>query len=332
MIKTLVVSILVCLLLQLSSANAANYVLPGGIGSKPFKDCSAGPGPDTFTCTEKVDIGKNNTLVITDDVNLNIDGEFKVADDSSVDNNGHVFNVNATKLHIDGSALIVIDNLTATGDVHIHKEANLTANVTSTGGEIKIDGGNNTIYGNVTANSGNLNIDSDSTVNGTCSPSNSQCTPLPSMVNPTVVSQTTTDTTPIIYGTYSSSVATSLNVTVNSVTYVLSSSSELTNSSDNWTLDLRSITPLPLGTYNVAANSADADGSLSDTSNNELVIEEAQWWDTNWTKCRNITIANTGTTTLSNFQAYIDLTYASYMPPNYFDIRLLNSSFANSGL
>jgi predicted acyltransferase (DUF342 family) len=331
MIKTLVLSILVCLLLQLSSANAANYVLPGGIGSKPFKDCSAGPGPDTFTCTEKVDIGKNNTLVITDDVTLNIDGEFKVADDSSVDNNGHVFNVNATTLHIDGSALIVIDNLTATGDVHIHKEANLTANVTSTGGEIKIDGGNNTINGDITANSGDLNIDSGSTVNGTCSPSNSQCTPLPSMVNPTVFSQTTTDTTPIIYGTYSSSVATSLNVTVNSVTYALSSSSELTNSSDNWTLDLSSITPLPLGTYHVTATSADADGSLSDTSNNELVIEEAQWWDTNWTKCRNITIANTGTTTLSNFPAYIDLAYDSDMQSNYYDIRFINTSCANGG-
>ncbi|WP_293763960.1 polymer-forming cytoskeletal protein, partial [uncultured Paraglaciecola sp.] len=181
MIKTLVLSILVCLLLQISSASAANYVLPIDIvendGSGPFKDCSAGPGQDTFTCTEKVDIGKNNTLVITDDVTLNIDGEFKVADDSSVDNNGHVFNVNATKLHIDGAASMVFNNLTATGKVHIHKQANLTANVTSTDGEIKIDGGNNTIYGNVTANSGNLNIDSDSTVNGTCSPSNSQCTP-----------------------------------------------------------------------------------------------------------------------------------------------------------
>jgi hypothetical protein len=336
MIKTLVLSILVCLLLQLSSASAANYVLPIDIvendGSGPFKDCSAGPGQDTFTCTEKVDIGKNNTLVITDDVTLNIDGEFKVADDSSVDNNGHVFNVNATKLHIDGAASMVFNNLTATGKVHIHKQANLTANVTSTDGEIKIDGGNNTIYGNVTANSGNLNIDSDSTVNGTCSPSNSQCTPLPSMVNPTVVSQTTTDTTPIIYGTYSSSVATSLNVTVNSVTYVLSSSSELTNSSDNWTLDLRSITPLPLGAYDVAATSADADGNLSDTSNNELVIEEAQWWDTNWTKCRNIIIANTGTTTLSNFPAYIDLAFDSDMQSNYHDIRFINTSCANGGV
>jgi hypothetical protein len=69
MIKTLVLSILVCLLLQLGSASAADYVLPidtvENDGSGPFQDCSAGPGKDTFICTEKVDIGKNNTLVTT---------------------------------------------------------------------------------------------------------------------------------------------------------------------------------------------------------------------------------------------------------------------------
>jgi MSHA biogenesis protein MshQ len=331
MIKTLTLSILVCLLLQHNSASAADYFLPADIGSGPFTSCS-GSGP-TYTCTDKVDIGKNNTLILNSDVTLNINKEFKVADDSSVDNNGYVFNVNATKLHIDGSASMVFNNLTATGDVHIHKEANLTANVTSTGGEIKIDGGNNTINGDITANTGNLNIDSGSTVNGNCSPSDSQCTPLPSMVNPTVVSQTTYGFSVIMSGTYSSSVATSLNVTVNSVTYVLSSSSELSNSSDNWTLDLSNITPLPLGTYQVVATSTDADGSLSDTSSNELVITEysADWWDTNWTKCRNITIANTGNTTLSNFPAYIDLAYDSDMQSNYNDIRFINTSCANGG-
>ncbi|WP_293750997.1 DUF2341 domain-containing protein [uncultured Paraglaciecola sp.] len=309
MIKTLVLSILVCLLLQLSSASATNYVLPANIDSGPFASCS-GSGP-TYTCTSEVRIGKNHSIVLTSDVTLNVSGEFKVADNTSVDKGVHIFNVNATTLHIDGSASMVFTNLTASGNVTIHKNANLTANVTTIGGS--------------------LYIDDNSTVNGTCSPSDSQCTPLPSMVNPTVFSQTTTDTTPIIYGTYSSSVATSLTVMVNSVTYALSNSSELTNSSDNWTLDLSSITPLPLDTYNVVATSADADGDLSDTSNNELVIEEAQWWDTNWTKCRDITIANTGTTTLSNFPAYIDLAYDSDMQSNYYDIRFINTSCANSG-
>ncbi|MFT4807201.1 MAG: MSHA biogenesis protein MshQ [Paraglaciecola sp.] len=330
-IKTVIALIIVCMLLQHNSAGAKEYVLPGDIGSSPFNKCSGSGG--TYTCTSNVDVGKGNTLDLSSDVTLNIDGEFKVGDDTSVSNEGYVFNVNATKLHIDGAASMVFNNLTATGDVHIHKEANLTANVTSTGGEIKIDGGNNTINGDITANSGDLNIDSGSTVNGTCSPSNSQCTPLPSMDNPTVVSQTTYGFSVIISGTYSSSVATSLNVTVNSVTYVLSSSSELSNSSDNWTLDLSNITPLPLGTYQVVATSTDADGSLSDTSSNELVITEysADWWDTNWTKCRNITIANTGTATLSNFPAYIDLAYDSDMQSTYNDIRFINTSCANGG-
>jgi MSHA biogenesis protein MshQ len=287
----------------------------------------------TYECDYGVNVGTGNKLVITENVTLNVNGEFKVADNSSVDKGGYDFNVYATKLHIDGSASMVFDILSATGKVHIHKEANLTANVTSTSGEIKIDGGNNTINGNITANSGNLNIDSNSNVNGTCSPSHNQCTPLPSMLNPTVASQTTSDNTPVVYGTYSSSVATNLNVIVNSVTYSLSTSSELTNSSDNWTLDLSSITPLPLGTYEVVATSSDNDDSLSDTSSNELVIIEysADWWNTNWTKCRNITIANTGTTTLSNFPAYVDLPYDSDMQSNYNDIRFMNTSCANGG-
>jgi hypothetical protein len=94
-----------------------------------------------------------------------------------------------------------------------------------------------------------------------------------SMVNPTVTSQTTSDTTPIISGTYTSSVATSLTVTVNSVIYTLSTSSELTNSSDNWSLDLSSITPLSFGTYEVVATSSDGSSSLSDTTSDELIIQ-----------------------------------------------------------
>ena len=318
-----------CLLLRLGSASADTYKLPGDIGSGPFSSCTGTETP--FYCNSNVKIGVNKTLILESNVTLDINGEFKVADDSSVNNNGYVFNVTAKKLHIDGSASMIFDNLTATGDVHIHKQANLTANVTSTSGKIKIDDGNNTINGNITAYSGNLTINSGSTVNGTCSPSRSQCTP--PMLNPTVISQTTYGFSVIISGTYSSSVASSLNVTVNSVTYSLSTSSQLTNSSDSWTLDLSSITPLPLDTYQVVATSTDNDGSLSDNTIDELVIIEysADWWNTNWTKCRDITIANTGTTTLSNFPAYIDLPYDSDMQSNYNDIRFINTSCANGG-
>ena len=314
MMKPSILSLLMCLLLllQLSSASATNYVLPANIGSGPFASCS-GSGP-TYTCTSKVDIGKNNTLVLNSDVTLNVSGEFKVADNSSVDKGAHIFNVDATKIHIDGSASIMVFNsLTATGEVKVHKKANLTADLTST--------------------SGNINIDNDSTVIGNCIPSQAQCT-TPPMVNPTVASQTSYDTSVIITGTYSSSVATSLTVTVNSVTYTLSTSGELTNSSDNWTLDLSNMTPLAIGTYQVLATSTNGSDSLSDTTSDELVIKTIAtgWWDTNWTKCRNITIANTGNTTLSNFPAYIDLTYDSDMQSSFNDVRFINTSCANGGV
>jgi len=138
----------------------------------------------------------------------------------------------------------------------------------------------------------------------------------PAMVNPTVTSQTTSDTTPIIFGTYTSSVATSLTVTVNSVSYVLPSS-ELTNSGDHWTLDLSSIAPLPLGTYNVLATSSDGSDSLSDTTNNELVIQEIamcanttdSWWDPGWGNRVEIVFDNSASSeSLSNFPVLISLT------------------------
>ena len=348
MIKTSILSLLMCLLLflQHSNASATEYSLPYHIDkSGPFNDCSK-VSPKTYDCDGGVNVGTGNKLVITEDVTLNVSGEFKVADNSLVDKDIYVFNVSASTLHIDGDEPMVFNSLTALGYVQIHKKANLTANVTSTSGNIEIweqstingnitaDSGkvsiwNSTIYGNITAD--DITIDSSTDVYGTCTPSHSQCTPI--MVDPTVASQTTSDNTPVVYGTYSSSVATSLNVTVNTVTYSLSTSSELTNSSDNWTLDLSSITPLDVKTYEVVATSADGSISLSDNSINELVIIEysAEWWNTNWTKCRNITIANTGTTTLSNFPAYIDLPYDADMQSNYNDIRFINTSCANGG-
>jgi MSHA biogenesis protein MshQ len=348
---TLSLLIFLLLLFQLSSASADNYSLPDDIGSGPFYYCSHDVD-DEYICSGKVDIGKDNNLLITDNITLNITGEFKVGDDSSVTiNDEYFFNVSAANLHIDGAASIVIDELEASGNVKIHKQANLTANVTSTNGYIEIDEGNNTIIGNIAANNGHVYISggnntitgnitaddltiaqSSTVVNGTCVPSRSQCSP--PMVNPTVDSQTTFNTTPIITGTFSSSVTTSFTVTVNSVIYTLSSSSELSNASDNWTLNLSNITPLSIGTYNVLATSTDGNGSLSDTTTNELEIKAIAtgWWDTNWTKCRNITIDNTGSSTLSNFPAYIDLDYDDDMQSDYSDIRFINTSCLNGGL
>ncbi len=91
---------------------------------------------------------------------------------------------------------------------------------------------------------------------------------------PTVNAQTTNDTTPVITGTFDSSDADVFSVTVDGTTYTLGTDAELTNSGDNWTLDLSGITPLTEGTYPVTATITDAAGNaVSDGTTNELVID-----------------------------------------------------------
>jgi hypothetical protein len=157
--------------------------------------------------------------------------------------------------------------------------------------------------------------------------------------NPTVVSQITSDTTPVISGTYSSSTATSLSVTVNSVIYTLSTNSELTNSGDNWTLNLNNIIPLSLGTYDVIATSISGSGALSDTSNNELVIQAINlctntsdaWWDENWANRMEIVFDNSASSEqLSSFPVLVSLTENdisfSDTQNNGADIRFIDSN------
>ena len=140
---------------------AAVYSLPADIGANgsPFKNCS-GAGP-AYTCTNKVDIKGGDTVILTGNVTLNLTGnnEFKVSPGGNVDNSGFVFNVSAGKIHIDGTGSVVMDSLTASGDIIIHKQANLTGDVTSTGGDIVISDGNNTIVGNIDAQNGDVTIE-----------------------------------------------------------------------------------------------------------------------------------------------------------------------------
>ena len=79
---------------------------------------------------------------------------------------------------------------------------------------------------------------------------------------PTVNSQATEDTMPVITGTWDDATAASLTVTVNSVTYVLGTDAELTNTGSNWTLDLSAVT-LAAGTYGVVVSTADTAGNSS---------------------------------------------------------------------
>ena len=64
------------------------------------------------------------------------------------------------------------------------------------------------------------------------------------VVSPTVNSLTTSDTSPIITGTFDSvSSSGGFVVTVNSISYPLGASTELTDTGVDWTLDLSSSTP-----------------------------------------------------------------------------------------
>ena len=91
---------------------------------------------------------------------------------------------------------------------------------------------------------------------------------------PTVNSLSTSDTMPVITGTFDSgSSSGGFIVTVNSISYTLGASTELTNSGDDWTLDLSSSTPLAIGVYDVVAVSDDGAGNTaSDSTTDELTI------------------------------------------------------------
>ncbi|VVB73823.1 Concanavalin A-like lectin/glucanases superfamily protein [uncultured archaeon] len=60
-------------------------------------------------------------------------------------------------------------------------------------------------------------------------------------------------------------------------------------------------------------------------------IVAAAWANLSFDRCANITIKNAGSSALSNYPAYINLTYDSDMLANYSDLRFYNSSCDNSG-
>jgi len=93
---------------------------------------------------------------------------------------------------------------------------------------------------------------------------------------PTVNSQVTNDTTPLIRGTFDSDDARGgLRVTVNGVNYRLGDGNLLA-SGDNWRLTIPSNDALSDGVYDVSARARDRErNSAYDTTNNELTIDTA---------------------------------------------------------
>ena len=59
--------------------------------------------------------------------------------------------------------------------------------------------------------------------------------------------------------------------------------------------------------------------------------ESHSWANNSFTKCRNITILNTGSTTLTNFPAYINITKDNDMLSNYDDLRFYDTYCNNNG-
>ncbi len=89
---------------------------------------------------------------------------------------------------------------------------------------------------------------------------------------PTVVSQVTNDTTPVVEGTASVAPGETLTVSVNGTTYIAGDGNLVDNGDGTWTLSI--LTALPEGAYDIVATVTDIAGNVStDTNAGELVID-----------------------------------------------------------
>jgi hypothetical protein len=87
-----------------------------------------------------------------------------------------------------------------------------------------------------------------------------------------------------------------------------------------------------VGVGNALANiSLYTNMSGSWTLNQSLVGSSSDWWNDSFSKCRNITISNAGSTTLTDFPAYVNLSFYSGMQADFDDIRFVNTSCNNDG-
>jgi peptidylprolyl isomerase len=113
----------------------------------------------------------------------------------------------------------------------------------------------------------------------------------PTLGTPTVNSQTiTSDTAPVITGTYDATNTTVLTVTANGSTYTLGTSSQLTSpSSGNWSLNLNSAT-LTSPVTTVTATSTDTAG---DTKSGTGTITDAQGIINEYLTANNLTATTT---------------------------------------
>ncbi len=152
--------LLVIALVSAGSSLAADYTLPADIGNGAFSSC-AGGGP-VYTCNA-ITIGNDDTVTLSSDVTLTINGNLIIGKDVVLGIGGFVFN-----LDVDGNVdidkdTVISANLTATGDLSVAKDVSFTGDI-DVDGDIDIDK-DAQFYGDITAG-GDITIDKDGVVNG----------------------------------------------------------------------------------------------------------------------------------------------------------------------
>lgn len=155
-----------------ASAHATTYNLPDDIGSGPFSSCSFTSGT-TYSCTNDVEIGSNDTVNFSQAMTLAItgnDNDFKIDNNGTINGNGYAVTISAAD-DIDvgnsfaasinfvagddfkaGNSATITGNITAADDIELGNNTNVVGNVYA-GDELSVGGG--TITGNCTYTSTN---------------------------------------------------------------------------------------------------------------------------------------------------------------------------------
>ena len=154
-----------------------------------------------------------------------------------------------------------------------------TANAPDSGTFLPDTNGVNQVVASSTDSAGNTggsDTDSDELTIDTTAPAIPTVDSISDDTGSSNVDGITNDTLPVINGTWDEATADSLSVSINLVTYVLTTDAELSSDgSGNWTLDLTAlVTPLVDATYDVVVSTADIAGNVStDASSNEFTID-----------------------------------------------------------
>lgn len=145
-------------------ALAATYMLPSGIGSGPFANCSLASGTN-YNCTGNINIGNNDAVNFASSLTLNISGNFSLGNNSTLNNGGHTVSIVTGGNISIGNSLTGNINFTAGGNFQTGNSASIVGNITASG---NITLGNNAdVTGNVSAG-GNLSVGNGGVINGTC--------------------------------------------------------------------------------------------------------------------------------------------------------------------